>query len=164
MLPVYSHAYPNARKLGAAALRRHHRYATRTVGCFALIGLALIAMWSLLHLYVFKEHKYVVIIDGGSSGTRLHVYRWSISPLKHLPSLEEMQGEGKGLKAAAHHARKMGLPGLSLSKGAYKRTETEPGLDRYDPQLRSVLDHFLSLLNINVLRRESITHTLNNIF
>jgi hypothetical protein len=131
VLPVYSHAYPNARKLGAAALRRNHRYATPTVGLFALLGLAVFSFVCLLHIHVFKENKYVIVIDGGSSGTRLHVYRWSVSPTKHLPSLEELTGEGRGLHAAAQHSRKMGLPGLVSSRGgAYKRTETEPGIDR----------------------------------
>lgn len=67
--------------------------------------------------------RYVLVIDAGSSGTRMYAYTWrsgrgsdSAPRLAVVPS-----------SAAAHKVPRRALP----SKRAYQRVETEPGLDRF---------------------------------
>lgn len=66
--------------------------------------------------------RYVLVVDAGSSGTRMYAYTWRDSggggppPLAAVPST-----------AAPHKVPRRALPG----KRAYQRVETEPGLDSF---------------------------------
>ncbi|EFN50868.1 hypothetical protein CHLNCDRAFT_141807 [Chlorella variabilis] len=69
------------------------------------------------------EPRYVLVIDAGSSGTRMYAYTWhdgsgaGVAPLlAAVPS-----------SAAAHKVPRRAMPG----RRAYQRVETEPGLDQF---------------------------------
>jgi hypothetical protein len=85
--------------------------------------------------WLYDERRYVVVLDAGSSGTRLHVYQWARARRgEHLPRVVELRGTGAGDAAAARVAKSpVGAAGsvrLVRAKGsALRRTETEPGLD-----------------------------------
>lgn len=84
------------------------------------------ALWVVV--YLLRLHTsgpdYVLVIDAGSSGTRIYAYTW-----------EESGSEGGGMpkltllppEAAPNKVPRRALP----SKRAYKRVETEPGLDAF---------------------------------
>ncbi|KAF6251241.1 nucleoside phosphatase family-domain-containing protein [Scenedesmus sp. NREL 46B-D3] len=71
--------------------------------------------------------KYVLVIDSGSSGTRMHAYNWT------LPAGQQHAAAGSSLpvvqsippSAAAHLVPK------TAKKGLYDRVETQPGLDAF---------------------------------
>eukprot|EP00850_Spirogloea_muscicola_P015356 SM000117S25476 [mRNA] locus=s117:82033:89194:- [translate_table: standard] len=80
------------------------------------LTLALLLLVRLWRALATPTAQYCVIIDSGSTGTRVYVYswprRWAASPLPKLRSVG-------GLSVPRQHG------------GAYQRKETEPGLDRY---------------------------------
>lgn len=84
--------------------------------------------------------RYVVVLDAGSSGTRLHVYQWAAARRgEHLPRAVELRGSGAGDAAAARSAKAYAAAGLVGSKGnAFRRTETEPGLDSFAHSARTL--------------------------
>lgn len=65
--------------------------------------------------------QYAVVIDGGSTGTRVHVYAWAHSPKDSLPVMV------KPTYSRDDSAPWYRVPG---QQRAYKRVETEPGLDK----------------------------------
>jgi hypothetical protein len=67
--------------------------------------------------------RYVLVIDAGSSGTRMYAYTWSNGwGSNGAPRLAAVPSS-----AAPHKVPRRALP----SKRAYQRVETEPGLDRF---------------------------------
>ncbi|XP_073396863.1 probable apyrase 7 isoform X2 [Physcomitrium patens] len=65
--------------------------------------------------------QYAIVIDGGSTGTRVHVYAWAHSPKDSLPVMV------KPTYSRDDSAPWYRVPG---QQRAYKRVETEPGLDK----------------------------------
>ncbi|XP_024359149.1 probable apyrase 7 [Physcomitrium patens] len=65
--------------------------------------------------------QYAIVIDGGSTGTRVHVYAWGHSPKDSLPVMV------KPTYSRDDSAPWFRVPG---QQRAYKRVETEPGLDK----------------------------------
>lgn len=90
----------------------------------ALTGLALLSHGSHAKL---GPQRYVLVVDCGSSGTRIYAYLWHPPKGTELPNLEEISPMVAGDKVP----RKLG-------KGMYNRVETQPGLDRYASQLRDI--------------------------
>jgi hypothetical protein len=66
---------------------------------------------------------YILIMDAGSSGTRLYAYTWRPGVAPGAPPVVEVIPPG----AAAHKVPRRAMP----AKRAYQRVETEPGLDRF---------------------------------
>jgi len=88
-----------------------------------------------------RGDRYVIVMDAGSSGTRLHVYRWAAARRgEHLPRAVELRGGGAGDAAAARAAKAHAVAGLvgSAQGSAFRRTETEPGLDSFAHSARTL--------------------------
>ncbi|KAK9857594.1 hypothetical protein WJX84_008998 [Apatococcus fuscideae] len=85
---------------------------------------------------------YVLVIDCGSTGTRLHAYQWQ-DKTNRLPLLRPIS-----IRAASHKGRTLCLHchGLCGCKRAYERVETEPGLDGFLHDLPGVKDRALGPL------------------
>lgn len=65
---------------------------------------------------------HVLVIDAGSSGTRMYAYSWRQAGGGGAPRLEAVPST-----AAPHKVPRRALP----DKRAYQRVETEPGLDAF---------------------------------
>ncbi|KAK3252171.1 hypothetical protein CYMTET_38520 [Cymbomonas tetramitiformis] len=133
-LPTYSHAYPDPRFLSA---RTHHRYLAKLAASVGLLLVLALSFLSLIQLSFVPSDgtlNYVIIIDSGSTSTRLHVYQW-LPAAAHspLPVLHALKGGSAGYAAAAAAAATHGVPGLVAS--SYDRVETEPGLDSFGKEV-----------------------------
>lgn len=85
-----------------------------------VLGAALV-LFIMAHTALSSGSRYVVVIDSGSSGTRLYVYSWQTGvPGSDLPALRAL----KPSTAASKVPRR-------LRKGLYNRVETQPGLDHF---------------------------------
>ncbi|KAK9835894.1 hypothetical protein WJX74_010454 [Apatococcus lobatus] len=73
-----------------------------------------------LHQSWWTSPGYILVVDCGSTGTRLHAYQWQDKPSR-LPLLRSIS-----IKAARHK-----VPRRSGGKRAYERVETEPGIDSF---------------------------------
>ena len=81
------------------------------------------ALVALLLFLLSLGPRYVLVIDAGSSGTRMYAYTWrSGGGGDGAPRLAAVPSS-----AAPHKVPRRALP----SKRAYQRVETEPGLDRF---------------------------------
>lgn len=98
-----------------------------------LLVLTLLAAAMLAAMLVVAHHsggsaassapRYVLVIDAGSSGTRMYAYTWrSGIGADGTPRLAVVPST-----VAPHKVPRRALPG----KRAYQRVETEPGLDRF---------------------------------
>lgn len=67
--------------------------------------------------------RYVLVVDAGSSGTRMFAYTWRRGAAAGAPPRLEAVSPA----AAAHKVPRRALP----DKRAYQRVETEPGLDAF---------------------------------
>lgn len=91
-------------------------------GLFILAILLLFSGFLLGRLYWRKEAlQFAVVIDGGSTGTRVNVYAWAHSRKDPLPVMVKPT-----------YSRDNGAPWYRVpgQQRAYKRVETEPGLDK----------------------------------
>lgn len=95
------------------------RGARRRLGYAALLLLAAAVLLA-LHLALRPSPHYVLVIDAGSSGTRMYAYTWRDA--RGGPALAVVPST-----AAPHAVPRRALP----SKRAYQRVETEPGLDQF---------------------------------
>ncbi|PRW21038.1 putative apyrase 7 [Chlorella sorokiniana] len=91
--------------------------------------LALLASAATLALAVHAARQtytsaagHVLVIDAGSSGTRMYAYSWRQATSGGAPRLEAVPST-----AAPHKVPRRALP----DKRAYQRVETEPGLDAF---------------------------------
>jgi hypothetical protein len=91
---------------------------------FVLAALALLTAGALLLSRRTAEPRYVLVIDAGSSGTRMYAYTWreGLAGGGAAPLLA-----GVPSSAAPHKVPRRAMP----SKRAYQRVETEPGLDHF---------------------------------
>ncbi|BDA48267.1 probable ectonucleoside triphosphate diphosphohydrolase 5 at N-terminal half [Coccomyxa sp. Obi] len=91
----------------------------RTLLLVLLTALVLCSVWVGLR---YRQHpEYVLVIDSGSSGTRIFAYQWRDNGPK-LPTLTAVS-----IQAAKHKIPRR----AAGDKRAYERLETEPGLDRF---------------------------------
>jgi hypothetical protein len=90
---------------------------------FLLTAFLLLYLGFLLGKSYWKTEalQYAIVIDGGSTGTRVHVYAWAHSPKDSLPVMV------KPTYSRDDSAPWYRVPG---QQRAYKRVETEPGLDK----------------------------------
>ena len=90
---------------------------------FLLTAVLLLYLGFLLGKSYWKTEalQYAIVIDGGSTGTRVHVYAWAHSPKDSLPVMV------KPTYSRDDSAPWYRVPG---QQRAYKRVETEPGLDK----------------------------------
>lgn len=95
------------------------RGARRRLGFAVTLLVAAVALLA-LHLAVRPGPRYVLVIDAGSSGTRMYAYTWRDE--RGGPALAVVPST-----AAPHAVPRRALPG----KRAYQRVETEPGLDQF---------------------------------
>ncbi|GAB4819746.1 hypothetical protein N2152v2_006792 [Parachlorella kessleri] len=86
----------------------------------ALLMAALFAAW---HALAPPSPSYILVIDAGSSGTRLYAYTWQPGQHPGAPPIVEAIPPS----AAAHKVPRRAMP----AKRAYQRVETEPGLDQF---------------------------------
>lgn len=70
-----------------------------------------------------RAPRYVLVVDAGSSGTRMFAYAWRRGAAPGAPPLLAAVAP----TAAPHAVPRRALPG----KRAYQRVETEPGLDAF---------------------------------
>mmetsp|Transcript_7256 Transcript_7256/g.20453 ORF Transcript_7256/g.20453 Transcript_7256/m.20453 type:complete len:670 (+) Transcript_7256:350-2359(+) len=104
----------------------------------AIVLLVLLTLLSAAELTAAKMATYVIVIDSGSTGTRVYVYKWEdrpgstprVTPLE--PSMEEVMAHRKA---------------AGFNYGAYKRIETEPGLDKAAGDAAAVRAALLPLLD-----------------
>lgn len=85
-----------------------------------LLTQALLAGW---HALAPPAGEYILIIDAGSSGTRLYAYTWKPGAAPGAPPAVAAIPPS----AAAHVVPRRAMP----AKRAYQRVETEPGLDQF---------------------------------
>lgn len=95
------------------------RGARRRLSYAAALLLAAVALLA-LQLALRPGPRYVLVIDAGSSGTRMFAYAWRDA--RRGPVLTAVPST-----AAPHAVPRRSLPG----KRAYQRVETEPGLDQF---------------------------------
>jgi len=100
----------------------------RAAGIFTTI----LAIFTLIFVWEISRpgpDKYVTVIDSGSTGTRVYVYKWGMRG-RSMPSLLALEPTMKEVLA---HRKAAGF-----QRGAYRRIETEPGLDRAAGDLSAV--------------------------
>lgn len=98
------------------------RGARRRLGTAVAGVLSLLVLLALV-LATRPGARYVLVIDAGSSGTRMYAYTWRDGAgAGGAPALAAVPST-----AAPHKVPRRALPG----KRAYQRVETEPGLDRF---------------------------------
>lgn len=89
----------------------------------AAVGVLTALLLLVLYLAFRPGPRYVLVIDAGSSGTRMFAYTWrDAAGAGGAPALAAVPST-----AAPHKVPRRTMPG----KRAYQRVETEPGLDRF---------------------------------
>ncbi|CAD7695295.1 unnamed protein product [Ostreobium quekettii] len=111
-----------------------------TSACLAAEALALIifivAFYETAGQSVAHNTSYVLVVDAGSTGTRMYVYKWTTSPSgPNLPSIEQIPPSAAPDK----------IP-FRAGKRAYKRVETLPGMDHYVGDFDGLRQHALAPL------------------
>ncbi|XP_009385985.2 probable apyrase 7 [Musa acuminata AAA Group] len=95
-----------------------------TIGVIALLFLFLLILLCSVYLHTFlsrEASQYYIILDSGSTGTRVYVYKWSIDQndgIQNFPIALKSLPEGPQRNPSAQSGR------------AYHRMETEPGFDK----------------------------------
>eukprot|EP00873_Tetraselmis_striata_P016029 jgi/Tetstr1/436293/TSEL_025134.t1 len=118
---VYSSAYPaEVARLGCPAdlVQRRKRLALGAVSLLALLALLSVAGLN----SAAGATTFVVVIDSGSTGTRVYVYKWEDQGAGALPRVTLLE---PSMAEVLAHRKAAGF-----QRGAYKRIETEPGLDK----------------------------------
>eukprot|EP00775_Hariotina_reticulata_P012973 gene12973-13102_t len=127
---IFSVAYPEGRLLPS----RQWRSSAGSVLVVVMVIAATLGLWTFLNspdagitrtpgdpLQPAQTNRYVLVIDSGSSGTRMYAYKWDPpgqgSPLPVVQALPP---------SAAPHLIPKGQ-----AKGMYNRVETQPGLDHF---------------------------------
>ena len=85
-----------------------------------VLGTAVLGIAALLRRRA--EPRHVLVIDAGSSGTRMYAYTWQEGGDDGMPLVVALPAS-----AAPRRVPRRAVPG----KRAYQRVETEPGLDRF---------------------------------
>lgn len=96
-----------------------------SVAVLFVIGIILVYFGFLLgRAYLQRETlQFAIVLDGGSTGTRVHVHGWARSPKDPLPVMVD----------PTTNTHMPGLAPMQVVNGRqrlYKRVETEPGLDK----------------------------------
>ncbi|GMH35514.1 hypothetical protein BSKO_03382 [Bryopsis sp. KO-2023] len=93
----------------------------KVIGGFVLL-LVVILSWTVVRHGIGRPVSFVIVIDGGSTGTRIYVYSWKepADPAQDFPKLELIPPSAASSKVP----RRLGIR-------AYNRVETLPGLDSF---------------------------------
>lgn len=97
-------------------------------------------MLSAWHLLAPPHVDYILVIDAGSSGTRMFAYTWRAAASSGAPPLVSAIPPS----AAAHAVPRRAMP----AKRAYQRVETEPGLDRFVGDKRGLQEKAIGALSL----------------
>lgn len=94
------------------------------VALLVVLGISLVYLGFLLgQQYLQREAlQFAIVLDGGSTGTRVHVHGWAHSAKDPLPVMVDPTNKQNPGSPAQHGARSQ--------QRLYKRVETEPGLDK----------------------------------
>lgn len=104
---------------------RRWLYRGLSISVLIILGITLVYFGFLLgRAYLRRETRlqFAIVLDGGSTGTRVHVHGWARSPKDPLPVMVDPTTNTQ-------------LPGAPMQvvngqQRLYKRVETEPGLDK----------------------------------
>jgi hypothetical protein len=99
-------------------------YRGLSISAFIFLGLTLVYFGFLLGRAYFKREtlQFAIVLDGGSTGTRVHVHGWARSPKDPLPVMVD--------PTTNTHMPGAPMQVVNGQQRLYKRVETEPGLDK----------------------------------
>lgn len=110
------------------------------ISLFVAAGFFLLYLGFLLGTNYLQQEalQFAIVIDGGSTGTRVHVYGWAHSPNDPLPVM---------VKPTTNLNTGAPLHGSTRQQGLYNRFETQPGLDKLYHNVTGIQDVLVPLLD-----------------
>ncbi|KAG0616143.1 hypothetical protein M758_5G093100 [Ceratodon purpureus] len=99
-------------------------YRGLSISVLIILGITLVYFGFLLgRAYLKRETlQFAIVLDGGSTGTRVHVHGWARSPKDPLPVMVD--------PTTNTHMPGAPMQVVNGQQRLYKRVETEPGLDK----------------------------------
>jgi hypothetical protein len=123
----------------------------------ALAGLAVLLLYLgflIGTLFLQQEAlQFAIVLDGGSTSTRVHVYGWAHSLNEPLPVMVNPTYEDN-----------MNAPPLHGQQRLYKRVEKEPGLDKLFHNATAIKDVLVPLLNFAGKQIPKYAHRNTQVF
>lgn len=95
-----------------------------SIAVLIVLGITLVYFGFLLGRAYFQKEtlQFAIVLDGGSTGTRVHVHGWARSPKDPLPVMVD--------PTTNTHLPGAPMQVVNGQQRLYKRVETEPGLDK----------------------------------
>lgn len=109
---------------GSPPSTRRWWYRGLSISVLIVLGITLVYFGFLLgRAYLQRETlQFAIVLDGGSTGTRVHVHGWARSPKDPLPVMVD--------PTTNTHLPGAPMQVVNGQQRLYKRVETEPGLDK----------------------------------